>query len=414
MAAVLGAVSNITLKSIERDYLNSVLDGSVAQLEQTINMELRRKFVMLNIFEKAYTDVQYHDISSDMPMVTLPGFISLGREFEELGNFRTLTWQPMVSASQRSTYEAWARKNIMTLGSNLTSTIKTINATAYKYGIFTRLDDIGGRERTKLPIPGISPQRQYLMFPMWNKYPLDSTASTVFTDPHSSIVGGRQDAIERTLNSSFGLADIVQLSYDSYYRPASNLYHTVYSNPDGQKKRKLLGIVTAVFNWDTMMKNALPSYLRGLDCVLTTATSVSTISVYKGAVVVKGRGDLHDPAMSEFGRRITIDTSQWPNVASTNFDITVFPSAALYRSYLTGSPDMVSIALVVLIVGITLVFTGYDFFIRRREKTLISTAEDALIEKMKLEAHTATLQGEGRAGARPRPQRHVKSRGRVA
>ena len=61
----------------------------------------------------------------------------------------------------------------------------------------------------------------------------------------------------------------------------------------------------------------------------------------------------------------------------TRFTVTVYPSAAFYNQYVTSVPVTVCAVLVCIIVATMLIVVLYDFFVRKREVTLHSKAEEA-------------------------------------
>ena len=70
-------------------------------------------------------------------------------------------------------------------------------------------------------------------------------------------------------------------------------------------------------------------------------------------------------------------TAAYSSTAVTTFTVTVYPSAAFYNQYVTSVPVTVCAVLVCLIVATMVIVVLYDFFVRKRETTLHSKAEEA-------------------------------------
>jgi hypothetical protein len=306
----------------------------------------------------------------------------------------------MVNGTQqRLRYEAWTKTNIVNLGTNVTATLQKINATNFKTGIYNKT--AYGNFRTNLPIPFADPRFQNLLFPVWQIAPIGPNAGAVFHDPHATV-GSRFHTVEAALAAGGGgFTDVIQLLQDAYPRPSSILYAPLYTLPPN---RRLMGFCAAIFSWDTALQNALPSYLKRIDLVLTTKTTVWTITVDQGAAKVRGpallhlsmplskhlsthffmlrakvlgKGDLHDPTFDQFKQIVDIDVSKYSSVSASDFGIAAYPSAAFYNQFISDVPFRVSIVVVFMVFFTMLVIVAYDFFIRKRETKLATQAQEA-------------------------------------
>lgn len=373
LAAALGAASFKLLRDIEISNFNSSFKSLVTQLGTSIQVGLGNKFVAARLLETIYQAAVQNGYAGKLPYLTLPGYEKIAGEIIKLASLRALSWNPLVNATTRAPYEAWAKKAIFQQ-TNITSIIKTVNTTAYTYGVYNRTLS-GGKIRTKTIISGGDPRYNTWLFPCWQIAPLISNAGAVWHDPHASL-GSRYETIEKALKADGGggVTDIIQLLQDSFYRPSSILYTPVFSLPP---HRAVIGFSAAVFTWDQILQNALPSYLKRIDLVLTSKTQVSTFSINQGVLSVSDRGDRHDPAYSSYGESVELDVSLYSKVEITDFTIKIYPSADFISQYLTDVPFRVCISVVFMIIFAMLIIIFYDYVIQKRETKLINMAEEA-------------------------------------
>ena len=143
-----------------------------------------------------------------------------------------------------------------------------------------------------------------------------------------SFVGTRKEIIDLgLLTGKGGFTDILQLVQDSSPRPSSTLYY-----PMTDLNNNVIGMFAGIFrcagsnaaatiprasylslsllpslprllrSWDTLFQSALPSYLKRVDCVLTSTTTTYTIAVDQGTVYIVDKSDKHDPNFSQYGK----------------------------------------------------------------------------------------------------------------
>ena len=331
--------------------LQTAVDSSFFQLQTSIEHELRLKFAASRLVSKLFghaTKLGYGTTyGQQLPAFTLPGFQDISTEILSLaGNLRGMAWYTLVDTTNnttRSKWEAWAKKNILSqtqeygLAGNVTIFNK-INATAYKYGIWNLTSH--GAVRAGDVIPGGDPRYKHWLFPLWQASPLTGPGvpGAVFIEEHG-FVGTRMQTIEKVLAAGYGsngiFTDVVQLSIDPLYRPASLFFVPVYSispNP------KVIGLVGMNFEWDTVFLNALPSNIERLDCVLSTKTTTATIAVDHGTVTIVGKGDLHESTYTAYGNQVAFDAATSTALSASGYTITVYPSSAFYNQYVTQFP----------------------------------------------------------------------------
>ena len=136
-AAALGAASYLYLRSFETANLQRQIQASVTQLENTIQDGLGNKVtssrLLGNIYKYALKNGGY---AGTFPEVILPGYAAIAKDLLTLGTYTQLYWLPLVNATDRIKFEAFAKKNIKYFSSNVTSTIRTVNDTLNTFGIW--------------------------------------------------------------------------------------------------------------------------------------------------------------------------------------------------------------------------------------------------------------------------------------
>ena len=303
------------------------------------------------------------------PFMTLPGFQEYAEEISFLaGSPRAIEWAPLVdttNAATRLSWEVWSKKNIAVQTTGFDpSVFKTINTTAYTYGIYNKTSATT-KARAGDVIPGADPRFDHWLFPIWQAAPLINNSGVMFLDVHQ-FVGTRMKTIEKVLAAGYGsdggFTDLIQLVQDNYFRPSTILFAPVYSI---SPTPTLLGLTNIVFSWDELLLNALPTSLKRVDMVLTTKTTTFTLAVDQGKVTIVGQGDLHDPSMSLYGQAIVLDYSVYSLSSATDFRITVYPSSDFYNQYITKYPFNLSIGAAIICFA----FVSILYFVIQATKT---------------------------------------------
>ena len=132
----------------------------------------------------------------------------------------------------------------------------------------------------------------------------------------------------------------------------------------------VVGTVAGAINWKILLSKAVPTYVNGLDCVVSTSTTTTnekryfTYAMVDGEPVFQGESDLHDPEYSEYAR--SVDLLQDAAVTSfVSYELTFYPRRSYFRVYQTNAPLMTTIGAVVIILFCCLVFFIYDVSISR-------------------------------------------------
>jgi len=294
--------------------------------------------------------------AGQFPNVTLPpaGFAAFGGDQLALASARAISFNPLVSSSQLAGWTAYALPIAPTFGP----------------GVNLRFGGIYERNASNAQVA--TNQSRPFTAPVWQIAPWTGNAAAVFYDLHSQV--DRRIALDYVLATRTpAVTDIIQLVQDTAVNitRASGIVFVPIFDGGGNATAggPVVGFTSVVFSWDAFIANSLPSYASDVDVVLTSAAGrVWTFHIGNGAVTVVGQGDLHEH-------------TNWENLGVTanlalgaSFTIAVYPSSALINKYITTLRVTVTVGVVAVIVGITLVFLMYDYLQRHRVQLLARVA----------------------------------------
>jgi class 3 adenylate cyclase/type IV secretory pathway VirB2 component (pilin) len=130
----------------------------------------------------------------------------------------------------------------------------------------------------------------------------------------------------------------------------------------------VVGISNTVFNWDSVLLQALPSFISGIDAVLSSDLSnrTFTMRIRGGAVEGIGEGDLHqtDANLAEYTRIATAKLG-------ATWTVTLHPTRELLATYRTTGPRDRCIAVLVVIIVCICLFWVHDWLARSRSVMLV-------------------------------------------
>jgi class 3 adenylate cyclase/type IV secretory pathway VirB2 component (pilin) len=131
---------------------------------------------------------------------------------------------------------------------------------------------------------------------------------------------------------------------------------------------EVVGISNTVFNWDSVLLQALPSFISGIDAVLSSDLSSRTFTmrIKGGAVEGVGVGDLHetDSELASYARTATA-------TLGATWTVTLHPTRELLESYRTTGPRDRCIAVLVVIIVCICLFWVHDWLARSRSVMLV-------------------------------------------
>ena len=123
-------------------------------------------------------------------------------------------------------------------------------------------------------------------------------------------------------------------------------------------------ISVLAFHWDAVLAGALPRFIDSIVAVLYSPTGKEfTFSVSGRTVHHVGPGDHHEQlcgGQGHLARRLNV------TVAGSKWAVTLFPTEALKKQYLTDKPRNNALAIASTVIATSLLFLYYELFDRRR------------------------------------------------
>ena len=132
-----------------------------------------------------------------------------------------------------------------------------------------------------------------------------------------------------------------------------------------------------------MIRHSLPSFISGIDVVLSTHSKTYTLSLNHGTVTIVGMGDLHDSKFDSYAQvsNIQLLSKDAGSTEATQYTITVYPTTRLVDDYLSDTPKNSTILIVSVICCTAIIFIVYDYLVRAR---LISSIFYYLLLRLKI------------------------------
>jgi hypothetical protein len=194
--------------------------------------------------------------------------------------------------------------------------------------------------------------------------------------PLDEIISCYHSAVN-TSSCTGAVTDFIQLAIDNQTRPASSVYHAI--NP-ANNRSALVGFTAVIINWDTVLGNGAPSVMSNIFAVLDSGQSQYTYYFKEGRAVYKGIGDLHQRRYHHMRRRFAFLPSG-STTSAYNYSVSFYPSQEFYDTYHTQTPFYVCLVSLLIVLGTSIIFLVYDFFVKREalEQTRILEAKQTYV-----------------------------------
>ena len=231
---------------------------------------------------------------------------------------RALSYNPIITQDvNRLQWEEHATKSAYILGSSqlidpLPNTTFPDNRTV-SFGIYSR-----NSSGSVVYDPGYAPTSvnySNIMVPVWQIAPIVTNEKAVMFNLHSEY--NRQRALDHMMQYKVpALTAILQLVQDTILRPSSILFYPVFdkfvSNNNMEdlddsfvSQQEVVGSVSIVFSWDTLLNKILPDHIKGLICVLESSIGqIYSYSISGDTVTLLGEGDQHDTQYDEYAHDV--------------------------------------------------------------------------------------------------------------
>lgn len=126
----------------------------------------------------------------------------------------------------------------------------------------------------------------------------------------------------------------------------------------------IVGFATTAVHWGDILANIVPDYVSGLTCVVSTSTSSFTYEIRDGMPQLVGPSDVHNPVYESYAQSVTLVDIETGASSSATYNLTVYPTEAMFSTFQTGSPLAVALAFLGVIFLCTVLFFAYDYLMR--------------------------------------------------
>jgi signal transduction histidine kinase/CheY-like chemotaxis protein len=304
--------------------------------------------------------LQYCPNESDWPQcaISFDFYQAILSPLSRVSQTRSITIAPVLQPSDVASFENFAYQFFEDNGhpefgiSPFGKGIFAINSTTgQRYHDTTGITG-GGKYQMLMPVFQVTdfPHNQGVL--MYNTYSQSSRVKAIDYSMDCIQQGGKSTG---NCNS---ITDIIYLVQDQdVIRPSSLAIVPITAKNSSQ----VLGIISAVFQWDRVLNLAVNEKVDGIMAVLSDG-SISHSFIYDGGQVTwETYGDVHDSKYN--GQRVSFAVA--PFEGPTQYTITLYPTEKWMNHYNDEVPLVASLVMVGLIAFTSLVFCIYDFVINR-------------------------------------------------
>ena len=137
-----------------------------------------------------------------------------------------------------------------------------------------------------------------------------------------------------------------------------------------QENQKVVGSVSIVFSWDTLLNKILPDYIKGMFVVLESSTGqIYSYSISGDTVMLLGEGDRHNPKYDEYKNsvqgKLLVDNRGQTYITYT---IHLYPSDEFTAQYVTNRAAIYAAGTVLIFLFTASVFLLYDYLVEDRQQ----------------------------------------------
>mmetsp|Transcript_17611 Transcript_17611/g.24175 ORF Transcript_17611/g.24175 Transcript_17611/m.24175 type:complete len:820 (-) Transcript_17611:228-2687(-) len=183
---------------------------------------------------------------------------------------------------------------------------------------------------------------------------------------HSEIKRGQAidsviEAFENGERNATAVTKMLQLVQD-VQGPRPACLHLTPISP-AENTDTLVGFISIIQNWDTVIGGAIPSDAKGIDFVLSDGQSTYTFTIAdNGSVVLKGTGDLHETYFDQYKKTY----SPFHNRGYAAYSITYYPNCQYFPHFLYIIPILGCVATMLIILLVSSVFGLYVHHLNRK------------------------------------------------
>mmetsp|Transcript_22587 Transcript_22587/g.45482 ORF Transcript_22587/g.45482 Transcript_22587/m.45482 type:complete len:866 (+) Transcript_22587:145-2742(+) len=377
----------------ERNFQTQYQD-SVSKVAEAFQYGIDTKHDAASTFSAIYTSI-YGNIVQEVenqkpvwPNATLPFFAEKAKDLLKISNGRALSFNPIITQDvNRLEWEAHATESAWLLGDKSLIVpppdFTWPNNRTVSFGIYSRDAD-----RNVVYDPGFAPGSIHtVLVPVWQIHPIKTNEKAVMFNLHSEK--NRQRALDDMLEYEVPtLTAILQLVQDSETRPSSILFFPVFDNFETPEDfpvfdnvgmpivngTNVVGSISIVFSWDTLLQRILPNYIKGMICVLQSSTGqVYSYSVSGNDVTFLGEGDKHDPKYDKYKEVVQATLGNTAEqIGQVDYLITytlvMYPSQTFENEYVTNRAGIYTAGVVLIFLCTSALFLLYDYLVEDRQQ----------------------------------------------
>jgi hypothetical protein len=369
-----GVATYLMLQSIEIKSFETAFSSSVDHISKTAAGNIQTKMQGSVVLAKLMSNALKSGFIGPAPNMTYPGFDDIMTPFASIINARSIQFTPKVTHETRHAWEAYAASHVDMLNGPKSLKVSTGGSWTVFDGIYNKT--LSGMKvyDTGYAFGSLFPT---LLTPIWHVSPLSRNSAVVMLNPHSSKTGGQMKAIDSVLSTGQGaFSDIVTLLQDPTPIPSTIYYAPVFPL-DSNHPSNMTGLTGLIMGWDMVFNNALPSFVSGIDIVLSSSSQTWTLHISKGKVTVTGRGDQHDTSMDSYGALITQAITTLAPGSISDYSIKVYPTKEFYSAYVTNLPLVACMVVVGIVLLTTVLVLLFMYLVSQRDAAMIHAIENA-------------------------------------
>lgn len=307
------------------------------------------------------------------PNVSIPHFELRGELSNDISKALHLSLVPLVAAANRRGWESYAVENQGWIHEGVTNGGEYIPSISQQITRYTVGQD------GDILVPELA-RSEY--GPVWQQAPTPNDpyiinynllSHPLYQRVYESMRESKLPVMSEVSDFSFLYAGgSIQ---DDVAHIHSALLHPIYPdfNTKEHRKEDIVGFLTAILPWGNYFLNILPEGVNGIIVVLhDTCGDHFTFQVNGPDVVFLGEGDLHDPKYNQF--EVSKPFTDFIDHDYCQYEIRIFPSETLEAQFTTNKAATNTIIIVLVFVFTATVFLLYDYFVQRRQSTLVATA----------------------------------------
>ena len=232
--------------------------------------------------------------------------------------------------------------------------------------------------------PGNQPESSNpsILVPVWQIAPIETNQKAVMFNLHSEK--NRQRSLDHMVDMKVPcLTALLQLVQDSDLRPSSILFYPVFDafqktgEKDGQSAAlqdpggsNVVGSVSIVFSWDTLLQRILPDYIKGIYCILRCSTGQAfTYKVSGDDVTLLGEGDQRSEGDFRFDKYQTVEKAELAvGYDYVTYELHMYPSSEFEGQYVTKKAAVYASGVVLIFLFTASLFLLYDYLVENRQQ----------------------------------------------